>query len=230
MTRTSRPFDRPTGWQWPPGDTHFPIDWASYQKRNRDRFWHWTQHMIVVNDEPPWMPPQTAHTLIDIGAHAGSWSLDLKDRFATIIAYEPEHWATLTRNANWLGCKNIDIRPRCLSDRVQDLDFYTRMDNSGDSGIDLEDGVARIKKTVRTTTLDLDLRLNQDLISAIKIDVQGHEFQVLKGAEGTIRTHRPCLCLELNEGNALAGVLLESWDYELAERVGKDWIWLPKTL
>ena len=142
------------------------------------------------------MPPQQANTLIDIGAHAGSWSLDLKDRFQNIIAYEPEHWATLSKNAEWLKVKNIDVRPRALSDRPQTLDFYTRIYNNH--------------------------------IAAIKIDVQGHEYQVLKGAEQTIRTHGACLCLELNDGNALAGVLLESWDYELQERIGKDWIWLPK--
>lgn len=228
MTKASRPYTTPTGWSWPQGDTHFPEDWASYQKKNRDRFWYWTQQNIVENDEPPYMPPGYANTLIDIGAHAGSWSLDLKDRFLTIIAYEPEHWVTLTKNTQWLGAKNIDIRPRALSDRLQTLDFYTRLDNSGDSGIDLDDGIPRIKKAVKCTTLDLDLEGRVDHIAAIKIDVQGHEFQVLKGAESTIRTHRPTLCLELNEGNALAGVLLESWDYALRERVGKDWIWLPK--
>lgn len=233
MTKAMRPFDAPTGWSWPPGDTHFPQDWTSYQKKNRDRFWSWTQKLITFKDEPPYMPPSYARTLVDIGAHAGSWSLDLKDRFTQIIAYEPEHWATLIKNAQWVGAKNTDIRPRCLSDREQQLDFYTRLDNSGDSGIGLVDDqeVTRIKKTVKTTTLDLELLDIKDLIiDAIKIDVQGHEFQVLKGAEQIIRLHKPCLCVELNEGNALAGVLLESWDYELAERTGKDWIWIPKIL
>ena len=177
------------------------------------------------------MPPSYANTFIDIGAHAGSWSLDLKDRFTRIIAYEPEHWVTLTKNAQWLKAKNIDIRPRCVSDRVQTLDFYTRLDNSGDSGIDLDDDVPRIKKSVTTTTIDRDCNdlINENqTVDAIKIDVQGHEFQVLKGAEQLIKSQQPCLCIELNDGNALAGVLLESWGYELKERTGKDWIWCPK--
>ena len=228
MTKATRPYDEPLGWQWPPGDTHFPQDWASYQKKNRDRFWYWCQQNIAWRDEPPYMPPQQAYTLVDIGAHAGSWSLDLKDRFQNIIAYEPEHWVTLSKNAEWLKAKNIDVRPRALSDRPQTLDFYTRIDNSGDSGIDLEDGVPRMKKSMKTTTLDIDLQDYKEHIAAIKIDVQGHEYQVLKGAEHTIRTHGACLCLELNDGNALAGVLLESWDYELQERTGKDWIWTPR--
>ena len=228
MTKQTKPYDTPQGWQWPPGDTHFPQDWASYQKKNRDRFWYWTQQNILWRDEPPYMPPQQAYTLVDIGAHAGSWSLDLKDRFVNIIAYEPEHWATLTKNAEWLRAKNIDIRPRCLSDCEQALDFYTRLDNSGDSGIDLEDLVPRMKRRVRTTTLDRDLADYKEHIAAIKIDVQGHEYQVLKGAEQTITHNKPCICIELNDGNALAGALLESWDYELQERTGKDWIWTPR--
>ena len=110
------------------------------------------------------------------------------------------------------------------------VNHYTTFTNhhNGDSGIDLEDGVPRMKKRMKCTTLDTDLADYKEHIAAIKIDVQGHEYQVLKGAEQTIRTHGACLCLELNDGNALAGVLLESWDYELQERVGKDWIWLPK--
>jgi len=228
MTKATRPFDTPTGWAWPPGDTHFPVDWASYQKKNRDRFWHWTQTLSNWRDEPPYMPSSYLACMIDVGAHAGVWSLDLKDRFLKIIAYEPEHWVTLTKNAQWLGAKNIDIRPRALSDRPQTLDFYTRIDNSGDSGIDLDDGHPRMKKSVKCTTLDLELLDEPDLfIDAIKIDVQGHEFQVLKGAEQLIKRDQPCLCLELNEGNALAGVLLEAWGYELQERIGKDWIWTP---
>lgn len=222
-----KPYDEPRAWQWPQGDTHFPQDWRSYQKKNRDRFWYWTQKLMIYKDEPPYMEPQKANTLIDIGAHAGSWSLDLADRFHRVIAYEPLHWQSLAKNAEFLGQKNIEIRPRVLSDSEQTRDFYSRTDNSGDSGIDLTDDAPRIKMSCRTTTLDQDLGECQD-IDAIKIDVQGHEYSVLKGAEHTIREHQPAICVELNEGNAMAALLLDSWGYELVERTGKDWIWIPK--
>ena len=35
---------------------------------------------------------------------------------------------------------------------------------------------------------------------AIKVDVEGHELAVLRGAEATIRTHRPLLVVEVHDG------------------------------
>lgn len=42
---------------------------------------------------------------------------------------------------------------------------------------------------------------NSDQINFIKVDVEGYEMEVLKGAEKIIQTHRPILVLELNDRN-----------------------------
>lgn len=236
MTKSTRPYDEPQGWQWPPGDTHFPEDWQSYQRQSRHWFYSLSEQIVNFKDEPPYMPPSRLGILIDIGAHAGSWALDLAERYRYVIAYEPIHWATLSKNAEYLGVSNIQCRPRLLSDQEAERTFYQRLDNSGDSGIDLEDEHPRQKIEFQTQILDRDLEevrtwlALKDIpwqIDSIKIDVQGHELEVVKGAEQTIRQHQPTICLELNDGYPELENLLKSWQYVLGHRQGKDWIWTP---
>lgn len=236
MTKTIRPFDKTEAWQWPPGDTHFPDDWRTYQQNNREWFQRLAEQVVNFKDEPPYMPPSRLGILIDIGAHAGSWSLDLADKYQYVIAYEPIHWATLSKNAEYLGVRNIQCRPRLLSDQEAQRTFYQRIDNSGDSGIDLDDDIPRQKIDFRTQTLDKDLEevhtflALKDIpwqIDAVKIDVQGHELEVLRGAEQTIKEHLPTICVELNAGYPEVEQLLKSWQYVLGHRQGKDWIWTP---
>jgi hypothetical protein len=49
----------------------------------------------------------------------------------------------------------------------------------------------------------------------IKIDVEGHELSVLKGAAQTLRRHRPSLMIEITQNLGEVGQLLGQMDYEL---------------
>jgi FkbM family methyltransferase len=61
-------------------------------------------------------------------------------------------------------------------------------------------------------------RVRSDRIAAIKIDTEGLEFQVLKGATETLRSHRPMVMLE--RGNRTPGIqlLMAELGYFYAER------------
>jgi hypothetical protein len=45
-----------------------------------------------------------------------------------------------------------------------------------------------------------------DRVGFIKIDVEGHELAVLKGAEATIRGSMPSLLVEIEERHSLCGI------------------------
>ena len=228
LDHPGRPRDE---WTWPPGDTHFAEhgEWYEYQRRGRDAFMRAVQKEADFKDEPPYMGPSPLHTLLDIGAHAGTWSLDLAGRFTKVIAWEPEHWATLSRNAAWLNTNNVEVRPHAVSDRSAEVAFWSRADNTGDSGIDLGQATeARVKRMIMTRVIDQELEGYTGYVDAVKIDVQGHEYWVLAGMTKTIEKHQPVICVELNDGNPAAETLLKSWGYAVEERVGKDWIWMPK--
>lgn len=230
-TQLDHPGQPRDAWTWPPGDTHFAAHgpWHEYQRRGRDAFMRAVQKQADFKDEPPYMGPAPLHTLLDIGAHAGTWSLDLAGRFVKVIAWEPEHWATLSRNAAWLMTHNLEVRPHAVSDRSREVAFWSRADNTGDSGIDLgQVSEARVKRMIMTRVIDQELEGYTGYVDAVKIDVQGHEYWVLAGMKMVVEKHQPVICAELNDGNPAAEQLLQSWGYSVEERVGKDWIWMPK--
>ena len=227
----NHPARLPDAWSWPPGDTHFAEHgvWYEYQRRSRDAFMRAVQIEADYKDAPPYMGPSPRHTLLDIGAHAGTWSLDLAGRFTRVIAWEPEHWLTLSRNAQWLKIHNVEVRPHAVSDRSAPVDFWSRADNTGDSGIGLGcEAETRIKRTITTRVIDQELEHYTGWVDAVKIDVQGHEYWVLAGMKNVVEKYQPVICAELNDGCPAAETLLKSWGYAVEERVGKDWIWMPK--
>ncbi|MGB3327723.1 MAG: FkbM family methyltransferase, partial [Thermomicrobiales bacterium] len=55
------------------------------------------------------------------------------------------------------------------------------------------------EREVPVRTLDDVLSVQARPVGFIKIDVEGHELPVLAGAEGTIRTHKPPILIEIND-------------------------------
>jgi FkbM family methyltransferase len=119
---------------------------------------------------------------IDVGAHVGLYScIAGRHRVAPrIVAFEPDprNFAGLARNIalNRSG-DLIDARPHAVGDAEGDgLLLVAPLANSGLSTIRL-DGTHR----VRMTSLDGTFTLRDETI-AVKIDVEGHEPNVLRGA------------------------------------------------
>jgi hypothetical protein len=77
--------------------------------------------------------------------------------------------------------------------------------------------------TVDTIRLD-DLDVAD--VGLVKIDVEGHELAVLRGAEGLVRRWRPTLVVEIEDLRAPAAPtldLLASWAYEGSYYAGGLW-------
>jgi FkbM family methyltransferase len=84
------------------------------------------------------------------------------------------------------------------------IEIFENIGNQGSSSIikDWSPGKqAKIKYKTYITTLDeslktLNLQKNDDLV--IKLDVEGYEFEVLKGAKNTIKQFKPIILFENN--------------------------------
>jgi len=213
-------------YKWPHGDTHFANMGAfcDYQYRNRIAFEQAMRNWSNWSQEPPMMTLDWIDTVIDIGAHAGSWSLPLSLTAEKVYAYEPIHHQILEHNVKLSEQTNIEVRSQLLSDCECDRTVWIRKDNSGDTGVDLGSQNNRQPKTM--SALPLDSFEHQGVIHGIKIDVQGHELPVLKGARQTIEKFTPVICCELNQGNPSAEKYLQDLGYIKHDQSGKDWIWM----
>ena len=115
-------------------------------------------------------------------------------------------WRDPSRPTGWASCVvsgEVTTMNCGIGDRHGQLDIlvkknrsvYTHIDN-GDTVLDLSrNHIERV--SVDIYTLD-ELEFTE--VDIIKIDTEGYEFPVIKGAERTITTQKPIVQLEMKEG------------------------------
>jgi FkbM family methyltransferase len=140
---------------------------------------------------------------LDAGAHAGSILREMA-RIAPHgrhVAWEPlPEFADRLRQAH----PGVEVRQAALSDRAGEREFAHVLADPGWSGF-----VARptpaggAVETIAVRTERLDDALPEGIAPAfLKIDVEGAEEEVLRGALETLRRHRPVIALEHGLGSA----------------------------
>lgn len=148
-------------------------------------------------------------TVVDIGANIGAHTLPLAKRVGSdgrVFAFEPTVFA-LTKLK-----RNLELNPE-LAGRVTVEHMFLNDDlagavpeaiysswplNESDSRHDKHGGVAKDTSGATASTLDGYVAQHGiKQVRLIKLDVDGHECHVLRGAEQTLRTHRPVIVMEL---------------------------------
>jgi FkbM family methyltransferase len=155
---------------------------------------------------------------IDVGAHLGEFTL----RMANVaprgrhIAYEPlpEFAADLR-----IFAPNVDVREIALSDRAGEATFTHVRGRPGESG--LNSAQMGDQLLVAVNTLDDDIPTDFAPI-LIKIDVEDHETEVLKGAARILADHHPTLAFEHGPGAQTLELLefLGEYDYRVFDMDG----------
>jgi FkbM family methyltransferase len=152
-------------------------------------------------------------TLVDVGANGGQSALamSLVCPSATIVSFEAneKNISDLRLIQRILG-KRYSFHHVALSDvcgiGILKIPISGRRPAPGESSLEAEAFddptlVDRIGEVTRVDTQRVELKtLDAFNLPAdfIKIDVQGHELHVLRGAAETIRRHRPILMIERN--------------------------------
>jgi FkbM family methyltransferase len=152
--------------------------------------------------------------VLDIGANLGSYCIPLAKKYPNIDfhAFEPQRIISYQLGANAIinGLENVHINCSALSDKSEILNpvlpDYAVEGNIGAFSIDAEvrkneyecNSVGKLQEIV---TYPLDDFIFTD-VKLIKIDVEGHELEVLRGAKLTI------------EENNYPPIIFEAWTWK----------------
>ena len=140
--------------------------------------------------------------ILDIGANIGYNSLIFSD-YGPTYAFEPlfHKVVQLNINNNKLNHKMYCV-PLALSNENKIVDMYfpkkvnaTGLRNYGGSSMYVSEGTD-LETKARVNCRKLD-DIYKGVTSFMKIDVEGHELEVLKGAENTIKTCNPSILIEI---------------------------------
>ncbi|HEY1779304.1 MAG TPA: FkbM family methyltransferase [Roseiarcus sp.] len=127
----------------------------------------------------------------DVGANIGSHAINaarLVGGTGSVFAFEadPDTYRLLARNIQSNGLRNIELRQTCVSDHVGTLSFYKHKDSAKSSIVDRGE---KLSVTLPSDTLD-NLIPDNMRIDVLKVDVEGAELSVLRGATGVFTDER----------------------------------------
>jgi len=155
--------------------------------------------------------PLTGRTVIDIGANKGVYCYWLSKAVGPngrVIAFEPqpELESHLLCVIDSFALSNVELVQGALSAQGGDAQLYRRAVGAGDASFEAMPGGKGI--SVCCTTLD-DYAAASGLedVAFIKCDVEGHELEVMRGAEQSLKRWSPVLQVECHHREAAQGDL-----------------------
>lgn len=140
--------------------------------------------------------------VLDIGANVGDWTMPIALRVGPtgrVLAFEPVPYLaeTIAKTARINRHDWVEVHRLALGAADGTSEFSVERGNSGGSRLGRCEGdFSLIHVPVRRLDGLLAGRPDIDRIDFIKIDVEGHEIEVLEGARDTLTRFRPPLVLE----------------------------------
>lgn len=178
------------------------------------------------------------NTAIDIGAHVGLWSMWMVKKFSHVHAFEPvpDHAALFEVNVDM---RKATLHRIALGDKTGTVDLEVPLETTGNAHVAIgkrHSGTRHVEHPdLQTVAKGVPMMPLDDLgirdVGFIKIDVEGFELNVVKGAERTIRECQPIMVVEQkgNDDNYghqkdAAVHLLQRWGMRPIKVLAGDWI------
>ena len=144
-------------------------------------------------------------TVVDVGANVGYYALTAAAAVGPtgrVVAFEPGPAvaARLQENVDLNGFTNISVVRSAVADRIGELHLRVGEDSEGSSLYDVGEPSTRLACAVPVTTLDDYVRTAGILlVDVLKIDAEGAEVSILRGARGILSgPGAPLLFIEAN--------------------------------
>jgi FkbM family methyltransferase len=143
---------------------------------------------VCVDDDYNISQIKSGMIIVDAGAHIGTFTISVSKivgERGEVIAIEPEgnSFGQLTKNLELNKIKNVIPINIALSDFNGNKDFFVTKESACSSFISNPDQQIVDKTNVKVKSLDSLLQeINIDKIDFLKIDTEGAEPEILKGA------------------------------------------------
>ena len=141
--------------------------------------------------------PKSGDIVFDVGSHIGIFTLKASKLvgstgFVYAFEPEPENFMLLKRNVGLNKASNIKIFSKAVSSRNGMLQLFIDPSNTGGSSVQY--GTGRTSG-IRVSSVTLDhiiQKHNIQEVNLLKLDVEGHELEILRGA-----THFLNICKQI---------------------------------
>ena len=161
----------------------------------------------------------------DLGASIGYLSLLMARKAKHVYAFEPAPHAAaeMARQAAVNGFQNITVEPNAVSDQRRKVTFCLTDVAYGSSIVETETKWPTIEVTA--ITLD-EFVQTHPLPDFIKIDVEGEEGRVLRGAGSILAQRHVRICCELHSQHAAEEVqaVLSQYGYKMKTFDGEPFV------
>jgi FkbM family methyltransferase len=210
-------------WYLPDGETHLQ-SWMTQVNRRVDGRLTYQYHKYEA--AVAWCKQR--RTAVDVGAHVGLWSYWMSADFNHLEAFEPHPDHVQCWLINMMGRRGKATLHECaLGDHSGTIQLTTGPSSSGDTYVVPEkDGNIRLSKLDELGLMDVDF---------LKVDCEGYEVFVLRGAQETIERCRPVVIVEQKPkhgdkyriADTAGAEWLKTLGYRLKQVISGDYIMLP---
>jgi FkbM family methyltransferase len=140
--------------------------------------------------------------LLDVGAHFGYYAMLAAKSVARVFAFEPDPRTQPLLRLNADRVANIEVCPLAVASAPGKARFAL-VGESPKSHL-LREGDAMPERTVEVDVVTLDAFIEEKgrpRVGGIKIDVEGFDLEVLRGAGDIIERDQPLILTEFNTGD-----------------------------
>lgn len=172
----------------PDGEKHFP-EWMTKNGEIVDGCG--TYQIKKYREAVKWC--RQRRLAVDVGAHVGFWSMAMLRDFQYVVAFEP---VSQFRDCWWknvgatLAIESCELHECALGSASGRVNMVVDPADSGGTHISKTSGIHG-----DTSVLPLDA-FDLNTVDLLKIDCEGYELEVLKGAVETLERCKPCVIVE----------------------------------
>jgi FkbM family methyltransferase len=178
---------------------------------------------------------------IDVGANIGICTLEFsaavgEEGMVLAIEPHPETAARLSENISKNRVNNVLVKEVCATDFEGTIDLVLSDDPTLHSTVNVPPDAIGASLTLPATRIDeMWGALGRPLVSVLKIDVEGAEYEVLSGSDMLLTDQHPSILLEASSPERLKKIsdLLSKYGYAAEQPKGfesRDFLFIHKEL